>query len=349
MDKWQEIKKQIQKYRQRLLVGGPVLFLALVWIVYMLNGRYVSTDDAYVQAARTEISSNVPGRVLEIAVRDNQEVRQCDILFKLDDRDYQVAVKEAQARLASTKLEIASLKATYKQNQANVKSAAASLSYLKKEFDRQVALAAAGISSQSQLQQAQQAYIAAKEKVNAAQEELQSTKASLDNKPEINVNEHPLVQHAQAALEQANLNLSYTIIQAPLAGIVSKVEQLQVGDYINAATPVFGLIANKDSWVEGNFKETELTNIRPGQKATIKIDTYPQRVFHGKVVSISPGTGSSFSLLPPENATGNWVKVVQRLPVRISIEDSDANLPLRMGLSAIVEVDTQSKPINKGE
>jgi membrane fusion protein (multidrug efflux system) len=333
--------------RRRLLIGGPALFLLIAAIVWLSSGRYVSTDDAYIQAARTDISANIAARVTEIAVRDNQQVHKDDLLFKLDDRDYVIAVEDAKARLAGARLQIAALKATYLQRQADVQGAKDTLAYEQREFDRQKMLAAKGISSQAQLDQAAHALASARQQVNAIEQQRENIRASLGDNPDINVNEHPSVQQAQAMLDRALLNLSHTVVRAPADGIVTKVEQLQVGDYINAATPVFSLISDKDIWVEANFKETDLTHMRPGQTATIKVDTYPGRVFHGRVVSASPGTGSSFSLLPPENATGNWVKVVQRLALRISIDDADAHMPLGTGLSATVEVDTHSKATQK--
>lgn len=341
MDNESSKREFLNKHRKLLLVGGPLLFLIVAATIYLLTGRYVSTDDAYVQDARTEISSNVPGRVIEIAVRDNQMVSKDDILFKLDDRDFVNAVESARARLANAKLQITSLKATYRQREADMLATNATLAYLSKEFKRQQELAVSGISSIAQLDQARQSFISYEQQLNASKQDLDSVSASLDGNPDITPEEHPLVQQAQAEFDQAMLNLSYTVIQAPIDGTVAKVEQLQVGDYIKAAAPVFGLVSNADVWVEANFKETELTYMQPGQDATITVDIYPGRKFHGKVVSLSPGTGSSFSLLPPENATGNWVKVVQRLAVRISIEDRDPKKVLAMGLSAIVTVDTK--------
>lgn len=331
----------LQEHRKFLIIGVPVIFLFILGIVYFTGGRYVSTDDAYIMGARTEISANVIGRVIEIAVQDNQEVRKNDILYKLDDRDFVNARNDALAKLANARLQISSLKATYKQRQADMRSAKAKLNYLQREYKRQTALAESGISSQTQLDEARQAFISASQNFDSIEQSAASVLASLNDNPEINVNDHPTVQQAQAMLDQAELNLSYTIIKAPIDGILSKVENLQIGDYINAAKPVFGIVSNKDIWIEANFKETELTYMRPGQKATIKIDTYPGKVFHGTVVSISPCTGSVLSILPPENATGNWVKVVQRLPIRVSIDDADPQQPLRMGLSVTVKIDTQ--------
>jgi membrane fusion protein (multidrug efflux system) len=329
----------LERHRRLLLIGGPVLILLAAGGLYLNSIRYISTDNAYVGAARTEVSANIAGRVTEIDVKDNQAVHAGDALFRLDDRDFVIAVADARARLAATRLQIAALQATYRQHQADVEAARETLTYADQELQRQKRLAGQGIASQAQLEQAQHAWAQAQQKVRAVEQEQENTLAALDNHPEQEIEAHPAVRQAQAALDRATLNLSYTIITAPQQGIVAKVEQLQVGDYVNAATPVFALVSSDKAWVEANFKETELARMRPGQKSTIEVDAYPGKTFHGHVQSMSPGTGSSFSLLPPENATGNWVKVVQRLPVRISIDDPDPQMPLRAGLSASVEVD----------
>src|SRR4029077_5670514 len=198
---------------------------------------------------------------------------------------------------------------------------------------------ASGTTSRQQFEQANQAYDTGRQQLAAKQQDIANTLANLGGDPDIPVDQHPKVQHAQAALERAELDLSYTVIRAPGNGIVTKVEQLQVGNYVTAASPLFSLMSTGRIWVEANFKETELTHMRPGQSATIDIDTYPDAILVGRVESLSPGTGLIFSLLPAENATGNWVKVVQRLPVRISIDQFDSKVPLHAGLSATVEGD----------
>lgn len=326
----------IQKNRQRLLIGGPLLMLIIGLIFYSFSGRTVSTDDAYVKAANVAISTNVSGQVAAIYVKDNQVVKENEPLFKLDDQLYKIAVKSAAAVLASTRMQIEGLKATYQQKTANVEAAQKTFIYQQQEMERQKKLAASGISSQMQLNRATNAFDKAKQQLAAKKQQQANVLANLGD-PNLPVDTHPLVQGAQARLNQAELNLSYTLIKAPIDGIVTKVEQLQKGDYIKKGTPVFALISNKDIWIEANFKETQMTHVRPGQKAVIVIDAYSDKKFVGHVVSTSPGTGSSFSLLPPENATGNWVKVVQRLPVRISIDNSKAFLS--SGLSATVTVD----------
>lgn len=333
-----------ERHRRPLLIGGPILVLLAASLLYLNGLRTVSTDDAYVSAAKTQISTNVPGRVVAVAVKDNQFVHRGDILFRLDPRDFEIAVADARARLANARLEIAGLKATYRQHQAEVAAAKEALSYQEHEYGRQKKLAAQGIASQAQLDQAEHAWSQALQKVRASEQGEENVLAALDHRPEQNIDAHPAVRQAQASLDRALLNLSYGTITAPQDGVVSKVEQLQVGDYVNASTPLFALISNKNVWVEANFRETDLARLRPGQASTVEIDAFPGRKFHGHVQSLSAGTGSSFSLLPPENATGNWVKVVQRLPVRISIEDSDSSRFLQAGLSATVKVDVRHVP-----
>lgn len=337
----------LQRHRRLLLIGGPVLLAAIAALLYLTGGRYVSTDDAYVQAARVDVSASISARVVAVDVRDNQFVHQGDVLFRLDDRDLRIAVEDAQAKLASAKLQVAALKATYLQRQADARAADDALAYARRELGRQTVLARRGISSQAQLDQARNALSTAEQQRNAMGQARANVLATLGGDAHVAVEEHPTVKQAQAALDRAELNLSYAMVRAPMDGIVSKVEQLQVGDYIKQATPLFALTSNRDIWIEANFKETDVTHMRAGQEATIAIDTYPGHTFHGRVDSFSAGTGSSFSLLPPENASGNWVKVVQRLPVRIHIDDPDPKRPLHAGLSADVEVDTHYRRLGR--
>ncbi|HET9112317.1 MAG TPA: HlyD family secretion protein [Burkholderiales bacterium] len=326
--------------RPYLFIGGALLFMLIAAFFYFTGGRIASTDDAYVHAARVEISANIAGRVTRVYVRDNQRVHLGDPLFELDSRDLRIAMAGARAKLAYEQLQLNALQATYLQRQALARAADATLRYRQKEFQRQKILAAQGISSQAQLEQAQYALADAEQKLAAAREEQSNAEALLGSGTAKQGSANPAVQQAQALLRRADLNLSYALVRAPMDGIVSRSDALQAGDYIQAAAPVFALVSNRKIWIEANFKETELAHMQPGQKATIEIDAYPDRLFHGRVESFSSGTGSSFSLLPPENATGNWVKVVQRLPVRIRIDDLDPKHPLASGLSAIVKVNT---------
>jgi membrane fusion protein (multidrug efflux system) len=310
---------------------------------YITSGWYQSTDDAYTQAATVSISANVAGRVSEIDVRDNESVQRGATLFRLDDAPFRIAVDDTAARLASTRLQIESLKSTYRQRQVELRAARDTLTFAQQQYDRQTRLLASGIASQTQYDQASHALDEARQQVANVQQQIGVALANLDGNPDIAPEQHPLVQQAQAALDRAQLDLSYTVIKAPADGVAAKVEQLQVGDYIAASAPVFALVSIHDLWIEANFKEAQLARMRPGQSATVNIDRFPGRQFAAVVTSVSPSTGSQFSLLPPENATGNWVKVVQRVPVRLQLVHVDAGLPLQAGLSADVTVDTRSR------
>jgi membrane fusion protein, multidrug efflux system len=330
------------RHRRLLLIGGPVVVAVVAIVFYLMTGRYVSTDDAYIQAARSDISTEVAGRVSEIDVRDNQYVHKGDVLFQLDPRNFNIAVADARAQLAAALLKVPSLQAAYRQHMADESGARSTLEYDRGELARQTKLAEQGISSRAQLDQAKNNFQSAEQQLAAAQQQTASALAELAGDANADPASLPLVREAQAALDRALLQLSYTVIHAPMDGIVTKVDQIQVGDHVNAATPLFALMSKTDMWVEANFKETDLTYMRPGQRATFSVDAYSGRTFTGHVLSTSPGTGSSFSLLPPENASGNWVKVVQRLPVRLSI-DNDGSLPLAAGMSVEVTVDTEHR------
>jgi membrane fusion protein, multidrug efflux system len=335
-------KTRLQRLRWPLMSLAAIVVLGGATYFYIRGGRYQSTDDAYAQAATVSISSNVAGQVSEIDVRDNDLVQRGATLFKLDDAPFRIAVSDAAARLADTRMQIESLKSTYRQRLVELRAARDTQSYAQQQYDRQTRLLASGIASQAQFDQAAHALDAARQQVANVRQQIGVALANLGGDPNIAPERHPLVEQAQAALDRAQLNLSYTVISAPTDGVVAKVEQLQVGDTIAASTPVFALVSTRDVWIEANFKEVQLARMRPGQAATVEIDRIPGRRFSAEVRSVSPGTGSQFSVLPPENATGNWVKVVQRVPVRLQLTHVDAAFLLQAGLSANVTVDTQS-------
>jgi membrane fusion protein, multidrug efflux system len=335
-------KTRLQRLRWPLMSLAAVAVLGGGTYFYIKGSRYQSTDDAYAQAATVSISANVAGRVSEIEVRDNELVHRGATLFKLDDAPFRIAVSDAAAHLADTRLQIESLKSTYRQRQVELRAARDTQTYAQQQYDRQTRLLASGIASRSQFDQAAHALDAARQQVANVQQQIGVALANLGGDPNIAPERHPLVAQAQAALDRAQLNLSYTVISAPTDGVVAKVEQLQVGDMIAASTPVFALVSTRDVWIEANFKEVQLARMRAGQVATVEIDRYPGRRFSAVVTSVSPSTGSQFSLLPPENATGNWVKVVQRVPVRLQLTLVDSGFMLQAGLSADVTVDTHS-------
>jgi membrane fusion protein, multidrug efflux system len=336
-------KTRLQRLRWPLMSLAAVAVLGGGAYFYVTSGWYQSTDDAYAQAATVSISANVAGRVSEIEVRDNEIVQRGATLFRLDDAPFRIAVGDAAAHLADTRLQIESLKSTYRQRQVELRAAQDTQAYAQQQYDRQSRLLVSGIASQAQFDQAAHALDAARQQVANVQQQIGVALANLGGDPNIAPERHPLVAQAQAALDRAQLNLSYTVISAPTDGVVSKVELLQVGNAIAASAPVFALVSTRDVWIEANFKEVQLARMRPGQAATVEIDRYPGRRFPAEVTSVSPSTGSQFSLLPPENATGNWVKVVQRVPVRLQLTHVDAGFLLQAGLSANVTVDTRSR------
>jgi membrane fusion protein (multidrug efflux system) len=334
----------IQKFRWPLMAALPLLMIGLGGARYLSTRGDVVTDDAFVRAARDSINARVSGQVVEIAVKDNQQVHKGDLLFRVDPRPYQIAVEQAEARLGTARLQVEALKATYRQQLAELQSAKASADFDGKEYDRKKALLASDFASRSSYERADTDVKVSRQHIAAAQQAVSNSVAGLNGDPDIDVNKHPTVLEAKAQLDRARLDLSYADVIAPDDGIVARVDDLQVGDFVNGGTTVFSLMSSRDVWIEANFRETGLTHMRTGQAATVEVDAYPGHPFKARVVSMSPGTGSEFAVLPPENATGNWVKVVQRLPVRLELESSDPKRPLYSGISVTAQVDTRSEP-----
>jgi membrane fusion protein (multidrug efflux system) len=323
-----------QRLRWPLMIGGPLLVLAIVLFFVLTGGKTQSTDDAYVQSARTAISPSINGRVVEIAVKENQVVRKGDVLFKLDPGDYEVALAQAEAALAAARFQVQGSQAVFGQRQADLAAAQEAVTYSEREAARQKALAAAGVATAAQADEAAHAAEQARRQITVVRQQIAAAAAQIGGG--IPVEQQPGVLKAKADLAQARLNLTYTVIVAPADGVVTKVEQLQVGSRVEASKTLFFLISGKP-WIEANFKEDQLAHMRIGQPATIRIDAYDRPV-KAHVASFSPGTGSSFALLPPENATGNWVKVVQRLPVRLDLDEQVPNLSAGLSAKATVDI-----------
>lgn len=333
------VRSRKERLRLPLLIAAPVLALAIGLFVYLHGGRYESTDNAYIQSGLTSVSSSVSGRVVSVEVLENQHVKAGQILFRIDPAPFQTAVASAEAALADARTQVGALQANYGQGEAELQAAQDQLAYATREAARQKELLGEGISSQAQYDQARLAEQNARAGIVTAQKKNEAVRASLAGSVDGPVDRQPSVQRAQAALDQARLDLGYTVVRAHQDGIVTKVNQLQVGDYVSAAKPVFTLAGTR-IWVEANFKENQLDHMRVGQKATLKVDAFPSETLTGRITTFSPGTGNSFALLPAENATGNWVKVVQRLPVELDLDKVPADIPLHAGLSVEVTVDT---------
>jgi len=334
-----EVRTGRQRLRVPLLILGVVVAILVAGFIYLHGGRYQSTDNAYFQTGLVSVSANVSGQVVAVEVHDNERVHVGQVLFRIDPAPFQTEVAQAQAALAQTHTQIEALRANYGQGQAELKAAQSQLDYATKEAERQKALFAEGISSRAQYDQAVLAQQTAGQGIQADVRKNAGVAATLSGGVNVPIEREPAVQAAQARLDRARLDLGYTVVRAAQDGIVTKVNQLQVGDYVSASHPVFTL-AGVHIWVEANFKEDQLDHMRAGQPATFTIDAFPSLHLTGHLRSFSPGTGNSFALLPAENATGNWVKVVQRLPVEFEIDNLPTDVPLHAGLSVNATVDT---------
>jgi len=301
----------------------------------------MSTDNAYVEADKVGISTDVSGMVKEIDVKNNQHVEDGQVLFRLDDLPFRLALERADAQVGVVRNDLNALKANYRDMQAQIKQAQDDIDYYDREFHRQQDLAAKNIASQQTFDAARRNWQNAQQKLASLNQQLAAIAANLNGDPNIPVEQHPRYRDAVAQRNEAARQLDHTVVKAPFAGIVTNVPSLAPGKYLQASMTAFYLVATDYVWVDSNPKETELTNVRPGQPVTVTVDTYPDVEWHGAVDSISPAAAQEFSLLPAQNTSGNWVKVVQRIPMRVRLDTSNKNLPpLRAGMSVEVNVDT---------
>ena len=316
----------------------PAFVLAVTLFVWLSSGRTVTTDNAYVKGDRAQIATELSGMIVEVPVQENQRVSRGQLLFRLDDQSYRHALARIEAEIETTRADIRGLRAQWRTKREEIKAALSQQTFAQAEFDRQADLAEKKVASTQKLEEARMGLDVARQRISAAQEDLTRIEASLAGDPKIRTDDHPRVKQMMAAREEALLQLRRTTIEAPLDGIVSK--RPVPGSYATAGVPVMVVVADSDLWIEANFKETELTRVRPGQKAAIHVDTYPDSECSGAVASIAQATGAEFAVLPPQNASGNWVKVVQRIPVRVSVTCRAGDPPLRVGMSTTVEIDT---------
>jgi membrane fusion protein, multidrug efflux system len=308
---------------------------------YVTGGQIMSTDDAYVQADRVGISTDVSGIVQDVAVKDNEHVAAGQVLYRLDPRQFQIALDNAKANLSQIALSIDAMKQDYHRMESDVAAQQAQVDLDQKNYERNAMLLKTATVSQAVFDQARYTLDNDKGKLAALQRQVQVQLAKLGGDPEIPTTDHPQYRQAKAMVDEAQRQLDHTVITAPFAGTVTNVPSIAPGKYLSASTTAFFLVDTDHVWVDATPKETELTYVRPGQKATISVDTYPDAEWHGVVESVSPAAAQEFSLLPAQNTSGNWVKVVQRVPMRIRIDTTDKNLPpLRAGMSVVVDVDT---------
>jgi membrane fusion protein (multidrug efflux system) len=341
-----EPKKPPQSARRRWPRWALFALLPLALIAggywYVTGGRVMSTDNAYVEADKVGISTDVSGMVKEIDVKNNQHVEDGQVLFRLDDLPFRLALERADAQVGVVRNDLNALKANYRDMQAQIKQAQDDIGYYDREFRRQQDLAAKNIASQQTFDAAHRNLQNAHQKLASLNQQLAAIAANLNGDPDIPVEQHPRYRDAVAQRNEAARQLDHTVVKAPFAGIVTNVPSLAPGKYLQASMTAFYLVATDYVWVDSNPKETELTNVRPGQPVTVTVDTYPDVEWRGAVDSISPAAAQEFSLLPAQNTSGNWVKVVQRIPMRVRLDTSNKNLPpLRAGMSVEVNVDTE--------
>lgn len=324
--------------RRVLMLGVPLLVLGASLLVYLQGGRYVETDNAYVKADKVPVSAQVAATVSEVLVQDNQPVHAGDVLFRLDPAQFEVSEAKALARLAQVKLDLQALRASYREKQAEIQLANTRLAFALKDQQRQAELKEKQFVSATRYDDATLSAQLARQQMATLEQDLTRVASQLGQSLYGALEQHPSYLAAKAEWEQARLNRQHTEVRAPVDGTASRTPK--PGQYLQAGATAMALVTDGTPWVEANLTETDLTHVHPGQTVELRVDTFPDQVWHAKVESLSPATGSEFSVIPAQNATGNWVKIAQRLPVRIALE-ANAGLPaLRAGLSAVVSIDT---------
>ena len=308
---------------------------------YVTGGQVMSTDDAYVEADTVGVSTDVSGIVKEIDVSENQHVDAGQVLYRLDPLQFQIALDNAKANLAQTALSIDAMKVDYARMLSDVAAQQAQVGLDQVTFDRDAALARSDVVSKANYDQARFTLKADQSKLDSLRQQAAVQLARLAGDPNIPVTQHPQYLQAKAQVDEAQRQLDDSVVKAPFSGIVTNVPSIAPGKYLAASTTAFYLIDTDHLWIDATPKETELTYVRPGQPVTVTVDTYPNADWHGTVESISPAAAQQFSLLPAQNTSGNWVKVVQRITMHVRIDTKDKSLPpLRAGMSVEVGVDT---------
>jgi membrane fusion protein, multidrug efflux system len=333
-------RMRVPSLRATLMLILPVLVAIFGLFYYLVSGRYVSTDNAYVGAQKVLITPEVSGKVVSIKVIEGQLLNPGDELFAIDPEPYRLAAQEAEARLARVRTEFETLKSASASLAKQIELARQSVAANQADYDRKTSLLNNRISSPADLDKSRMALMAAK----TLSEQLQQQEATVRNQllgdVDLPIERYPQFAEATVVLQRARRDLANTVLRAPITGTATQVASIQMGRYLTAGMAVFSIIGTDAVWIDANPKETDLTNVRAGQPVAITVDAFPSRQWHGRVAAISPGTGAQFAILPPQNAAGNWIKIVQRVPVRIEFDAGQDMRRLRSGMSAVVEIDT---------
>ena len=328
-----------------IMVPGAAILVGAYFFV--AQQRFVTSENAFVKADMVAISTEVAGKIMAVEIGEYDSVRAGQILFRIDDATYRIALDEAKASMQWIGNEVESLRAAYRVKRAESKLAADDLAYFERSFKRRQKLLSRGNVSQERFDQAHRNRNSARQKITILRQEIAQILTGLSGDSNLKVEDYPKYRRARAVFDRAALNLERTVIRAPTSGRVSKIT-MEAGEFVKAEVPLFAIISDRALWIEVNLKETQLTHVRLGQTVTVEIDAYPDVIWRATVASISPATGAEFAILPPQNATGNWVKIVQRLPIRLVFEDAKGGPELRAGMSALIKIDTEYEAVLPG-
>ena len=326
-------------FRLGLLIVVPIVALVVGVYLYLSGGRWIVTENAYVKNDIIQIGPVVQGRVVEVAVDDHAQVKEGDLLFRIDPQPFRIALSQAEAEMRTVSNRIEALRAEYRGARVDLAEAEVRARFLERQAERARNLELRGVASSVRMEEAQQELTMARDRAGSIREKMRQILANLGGELDIPAERHPMYLEARARRERAAFDLDRTTVRAPAAGTVINM-RLQPGEYVEPGDTVFSIVAIEKPWIEVNLKETELTHVRVGQPAVVVADAYPDREVRAVVDTISPATGAEFAVLPPQNATGNWVKVVQRLPVRLRLLDPPEDPPLRAGMTVEARIDT---------
>jgi len=337
------------RLRRVAMIFGVSAVAAVALVLWLTGGRYAGTDDAYVEAAKLMVTTDVSGLVKSVDVAQGQHVKKGQVLFRLDPRPFQIAVDNAKAALAQSVLDVEAMKATYQGMLGQTAAQQAQVRLAQITYNRDLALARANAIAPATLDQARGTLQSAQATLIFLQQNAQMQLAKLNGNPDLPPQQAPQYKQAQAALDEVQRQIGHTVVRAPFEGDVTEVDSLQPGTLVISAMAAFtttsavGLVSTTDTWVTANMKETDLTHVTVGDPVSVTIDTYPGHTWHGRVDAVSRASDSAFSALPSENASSNWVKVVQRIPVRVTLDSKPGDPPLRAGMSVVVDIDTHHR------
>jgi len=335
----------LRRYRRPLLlIVLPLLALVAGFAFYLTGGRYVTTDDAYVGAQKVLITPDVAGKIISVAVKEGQQVAPGDVLFQIDPVPYRLALAQARAKLADAKTSHDNLIANVQLYAQTIELVNAGIQFKQRDVERKSSLVKSNAGSQLDLDNSATALVTAQAQLQLVKQQRSTALNQLLGDPDLPLEQFPAYMQAKAALDDAQRNLDLATVRAPMSGTATQVDNIQLGRHVTAGTPVFSVIDTTAPWVDANPKESDFTYVAVGQQVTVDVDAFPDHVFKGTITSLSPGTGAQFAILPPQNATGNFVKVVQRVPLRIALDPNDpAVRKLKAGMSSFVSIDTHHR------